>query len=145
MKSAPEIAFDYQPSRLLAMAMVGMTVLAVVAAMLNGLALQWRVLPASLASTLGAFVLFRHYRPRFVRIAHGAGGWFLIDRHGKEHPANLMAHVRRGVLLVLEFGGELLPVTRIVLASDNCDADLRRRLILVLAAGEPRTPLGLQQ
>ncbi len=145
MKSAPEIAFDYRPSRLLAMAIAAVTVLAVVAAMFNGLDWPWRLLLAMLASALGSLVLFRHHQPGFVRIAHGASGWTLIDANGNDHPAILRAHVRRGTLLVLEFGAVARPATRIILAADNCSADLLRRLMLVLAAGEPRSLVGLQE
>lgn len=142
MKSAPAIAFDYQPSRLLALAVVGMMALAIVSAMLNGLALPWRLLLALLAAAAGIAVLFRHLRPAFVCIAHGAGGWTLVDGQGDDHPASLLAHVHRGGLLVLEFGVESLPPTRFILAPDNCDADMRRRLLLILAAGEPKQQAG---
>ena len=138
MKSAPAIAFDYLPSRLLALVACVVTLLAVVATLLSGLDWPWRILLAVLAVGLGGYALHRHLRPGFVRIAHGAGGWTLVDGQGRDHPASLLAHVQRGWLLVLEFGSEVLPRTRFILATDNCDADLRRRLLLVLAAGEPK-------
>ena len=138
MKSAPAIAFDYRPSRLIGLVIVCMTGLAVVATVLSGLAWQWCALLVLLAGALGGLVLVRHLRSGFVRIAHGAGGWTLVDGQGLDHPASLLAHVQRGWLLVLEFGTESVPRTRIILATDNCDADLRRRLLLVLAAGEPK-------
>ncbi|MEZ5462964.1 hypothetical protein [Dokdonella sp.] len=137
MKSAPAIALDYRPSRLLALAMAAMTAIAITAALLSGLAFPWRLLAAVLAGAFGCFVLVRHLRPRFSRIAHGAGGWILVDGEAREHPVSLLAHVERGGLLVLEFGAESTARTRFLLAPDNCDADLRRRLLLVLAAGEP--------
>jgi hypothetical protein len=138
MKSAPAIALDYRPSRLLAMAMATMTAAAIAAALLSGLTLPWQLLLALLAVVSGGFIVFRHLHPRFVRIAHGAGGWILVDGEGREHPVGLRAHVERGGLLVLEFGAESMPRTRFILARDNCSADLRRRLLLVLAAGEPK-------
>lgn len=138
MKSAPAIAFEYRPSRLLALLLGGMTALAVVAIVLSGLAWQWRVVLVLLAIVLGGLALNRHLRSGFARIAHGAGGWTLVDDQGREHPASLLAQVKRGWLLVLEFGSETLPRTRFILANDNCDADLRRRLLLILAAGEPK-------
>lgn len=136
MKSAPAIAFDYRPSRLLAMVVGGITALAIAASLQNGLEWPWRVLLSVSATALGCLVLFRHLKSGFVRIAHGASGWTLVDGTGQEHPANLLAHVQRNLLLILEFGGGSLPCTRFILAPDNCDAELRRRLLLVLAAGE---------
>lgn len=144
MKSAPAIALDYHPSRLLALAMAAMTATAIAAALLNGLLLPWRLLLAVAAGAFGCLVLVRHLRPRFSRIAHGAGGWILVDGRGGEHPVSLLAHVLRGGLLVLEFGGESMPRARFLFASDNCSADLRRRLLLVLAAGEPRQQIRQQ-
>lgn len=145
MKSAPAIAFDYRPSRLIGVATTCMMALAIAAALLNGLDLPWRLLLALLASALGAIVLYRHFQLRFVRIARGAGGWTLVDVQGHDRPANLLAHVHRGGLLVLEFGDESLPRTRFMLTPDNCNADLRRRLVLVLAAGEPKQQTGLTE
>lgn len=138
MKSAPAIAFDYRPSRLLAMVMGGMTTLAVAAALLNGLEWPWRLFLSVLATALGFLMLYRHLKSRFIRIAHGASGWTLVDGSGQEHPTSLLAHVQRNLLLILEFGDDALPRTRFILVPDNCDADLRRRLLLVLAAGEPK-------
>lgn len=142
MKSAPAIAFDYRPSRLLGALIAGMTVLAVAATVLSGLEWAWRLALALLAAALGAFLLWRHLRPAFVRIAHGEGGWTLVDGHGHDHPASLLAHVERGGLLVLEFGAESTPRARFLFAADNCSAELRRRLLLVLAAGEPKQQAG---
>ncbi|MGB0134016.1 hypothetical protein [Dokdonella sp.] len=141
MKSAPAIAFDYRPSRLLGLAIACMTVLAVVATVLNGLDLQWRLLLALIAASFGSFALFRHLQPRYLRIARGEGGWILVDGHGVDHPASLIGHVDRGGLLVLEFVDDTVARTRFILAADNCEGDLRRRLLLVLAAGEPRQQL----
>lgn len=138
MRSAHAIAFDYRPSSLLALVIICMTASAVVATALSGLVWQWCVALSLLAVALGGMVLYRHLRSGYHRIAHGAGGWTLIDGQGRDHPASLLASVQRGWLLVLEFGSESLPRTRFILATDNCDADLRRRLLLVLAAGEPK-------
>src|SRR5690606_13284777 len=94
-----------------------------------------RLVLAVAALALTVLALRKHLRPRTRRVAHGAGGWLLVDGEGNERSARLAAHVQRGNLLLLEFRAEEQPGhQRILLTTDNSDADLRRRLILVLAA-----------
>ena len=134
MKSAPSIAFDFSPSRGIAIAITAITLLAMIAVLLGGFAMVLK-LPIALAAFLyGSLSLKRHLTPRVVRIARGAGGWLLVDGKGAEIPVTLVDSLRRGFLLVLGFRGETGRVQRFVLAPDNCDADLHRRLLLTLAA-----------
>ncbi len=135
MKSAPAIAFDYRPSRRVAIAVAGVAALAILAVFLSGLGLGMRLVLVLAALPLTMLALRAHLRPRTRRVAHGAGGWLLVDRRGNERSARLAAHVQRGNLLLLEFlAEEQSGRQRILLTTDNSDADLRRRLILVLAA-----------
>jgi toxin CptA len=135
MKSAPAIAFDYRPSRRVAIAVVGVAALAILAVFLSGLSLGMRLVLALAALVLTVPALRKHLRPSTRRVAHGAGGWLLVDGEGNERSARLVAHVQRGNLLLLEFRAEEQSGhQRILLTTDNSDADLRRRLILVLAA-----------
>ncbi|HQW76135.1 MAG TPA: hypothetical protein PLJ77_04545 [Dokdonella sp.] len=146
MKSAPAIAFDYRPSRRVAIAVVGVAALAILAVFLSGLSLGMRLVLALAALVLTVLALGKHLRPRIRRVAHGAGGWLLVDGEGNECSARLVAHVQRGNLLLLDFqAGNPLRQQRVLLTGDNSDADLRRRLILVLAATvRTSTPLGLE-
>ncbi|MEO7935265.1 MAG: hypothetical protein ABIR27_03320 [Dokdonella sp.] len=140
MKSAPSIAFDFSPSRGIAIAIAAITLLAMVAVLLGGFAMAVK-LPIALGALLyGVCSLKRHLTPRVVRIAHGTGGWLLVDGNGAEFPATLVDSVRRGFLLVLGFRQEEGSVQRFVLTPDNCDADLRRRLLLTIAASSHSEP-----
>jgi hypothetical protein len=135
MRSAPAIAFDYRPSRVLGVlgALVGL--LAVAAPWASGLGTPLRVLVSLAALVLATSAIRRHARPRFRCVACREGEWFLLDRGGDEHPAELVAQTRIGVMLALDFAVGRSRA-RMVLLPDNLDADTRRRLILLLA----RTP-----
>ncbi len=142
MKSAPAIAFDYRPCRGIALAIAGMTVVAVVAAVASGLALALKLPIAMAALVYGTLALKRHWRPETVRIARGEAGWLLVDGVGKENVVALVDHAHRGFLLMLGFRKEDGPILRFMLTPDNCDADLRRRLLLTVAAGkDPPAPI----
>lgn len=141
MKSAPGIAFDYRPSRGLAVAIVGMTLLAILGVALGGLAMSVKLPILFAALIYGAFSLRRHLRSDIVRIARGAGGWLLVDAKGAEFPVTLVDSLHRGILVVLGFRQEGRPVRRFVLTPDNCDADLRRRVLLTVAASKNSEPL----
>lgn len=136
MKSAPTIAFDYRPSRRIAVAAALVCIGAVVALWLSGLPLAARV-PLSLAVLVsGACALRRHGKPRFRRIARRKSGWTLVDALDGEHPATLAAHARLGNLLTLDFRHSAGQRFRPLLAPDNLDPDTRRRLILLLARAD---------
>lgn len=140
MKSAPSIAFDFSPSRGISIAIAVITLLAMVAVLLGGFAMALKP-PIALAAFLyGVWSLRRHLTPPVVRIACGAGGWLLVDSKGAEVPVTLVDSLRRGFLLVLGFRREEGSVQRFVLAPDNCDADLRRRLLLTIAANGSSEP-----
>jgi len=92
---------------------------------------------ASLAALVaGVASLARFERVAFPRIALRASGWTLVDATGVEHTANLVAHVRLGTWLLLDFRSANRRRFRAVLGPDNIDADTRRRLILLLSRAE---------
>lgn len=142
MKSVPAIAFEYRPCRGISVAIAGMTVLAPVAITASGLALALK-LPIALAALIyGILALKRHWRPETVRVARGDGGWLLVDGVGKETAVALVDHAQRGFLLMLGFRKDDGSVQRFMLTPDNCDADLRRRLLLTVAASkDPAAPI----
>ncbi|MBN8727379.1 MAG: hypothetical protein J0H15_06700 [Xanthomonadales bacterium] len=136
MKSAPPIAFDYRPSRRIAAAALALAALALACATLNDLPAGLRLLlvPALLAAV--AVGLWRFLHPPFRRVAWGGSGWLLIDRQGDAHAATLVGQRRLGNLLALDFRCPTRAPFRPLLASDNLDADTRRRLVLTLARAD---------
>ena len=141
MKSAPAIAFDYQPSRGLAIAMIGVTLLSMIAVLLSGVGIALKLLISISSLVYGSWSLRRHLKSDVVRIARGAGGWILVDAKGTEFPVTLVDSLRHECLLVLGFRRDEGPIQRFVLAPDNCDADLRRRLVLTVASSKnPASP-----
>lgn len=141
MKSAPSIAFDYRPCRGLSVAIIGLILLALLAVFLSGLHLIVKLLLALLVAALGCVGLYRHLTTTTVRVARGEGGWLLVDADGGEMPVALIDHVRRGFFLVLSFHQEGVGKHSLVLTPDNSDAELRRRLMLILATGNDRPKL----
>lgn len=134
MKSAPAIAFDYRPCRGIGIAIAGMTAIALLAISRSGIGPAWIWPLGVFALVTGLHALYRHFHPDTVRIARTDGGWLLVDRAGEERAVSLAGHARRGWLLVLQFDGERVGRRSFVLTTDNLDPDLRRRLMLVLAA-----------
>ena len=136
MRSAQGIAFDYTPSHRLAAATIAVACAAIVAPWLSGVPVYARfaLSAAAIVCVIGALRGFA--RSRYRRIAWRALGWTLVDDNGTEHPADLVAHIRLGTWLVLDFRIDARRRFRAVLGSDNLDRDTRRRLVLLLARAE---------
>jgi toxin CptA len=141
MKSAAAIAFDYQPSRWLIAAAVVMLTLALAAVTLSGFNATVRIALGLAAIAYAALALRRFARVQVMRAAwHEAGHWRVVDTSGVDHLADLSHAVVRGDWIVLNLrrsDGTRLPI---VLAPDNSDNDLRRRLRVRLARGMPDAP-----
>jgi toxin CptA len=129
MKSAPAIAFDYRPSRWLAAAIVLIVLLALLALAFSGIDLWVKLGLACTACIYAAYALLRFLSVPLRRIAwHAAGHWRIVDARGAEYVVELRHAAVRGDWIVLIFrrtDGERVPL---VLAPDNCDTDIRRRL-----------------
>jgi toxin CptA len=136
MKSAPTIAFDYAPSRWIALATVLVCAGAVLAPWLSTLPLAACAGVSLAAAGFGAFALRRQWRTPFRRIACRASGWTLVDLADTEHEAILESHAHLGALMVLAFRHGPRARFRAVFGPDNLDAETRRRLILLLARAE---------
>jgi toxin CptA len=136
VKSAPTIAFDYRPSRGIAIAATVVVMAAVMAPWFTGL--HWSVALAlsTAALIIGMAALKRFTHTAFRRIAYQASGWKLVDADEVEYAVDLMAHTRLGIWLVLDFRQARDHRFRAVLGPDNVDAETRRRLILLLARAE---------
>lgn len=115
------------------MAIVVLTLLAVVSILLSGIPLIAKPFFALAAAGYGCWALYRHLKSGIVRVARGESGWLVVDASGAERAVELIDHVRRGFLLVLSFRQERVRNRFMVLSPDNSDAELRRRLILILA------------
>lgn len=132
MKSAPSIAFDYAPSRLVFAALC-------VVAGLAAAAPWFSALPPAVCAALSLFAVVlatiaaRSFQaPPFVRIAYRGDGWVLLDRAGIEHAALLRAYRHLGVFVTLDWRHARHARFRVVLAPDNLDAETRRRLVVLL-------------
>jgi hypothetical protein len=136
MKSAPSIAFDYTPSRLVAFAALVITALATASPFLTDIPLASALAASVLPALFTLVALLRFMHPRFRRIARDATGWKLVDAAGVAHPCELTADTRFAQLIALDFridgGGRF----RAIIGPDNLDRDTLRRLVLRLARGE---------
>ncbi|MEO8010655.1 MAG: hypothetical protein ABI650_03315 [Dokdonella sp.] len=133
MKSAPTIAFDIAPSRRLAALALVIVLLAVIAVVLSGFAFAVRLAVAMAVVAAGAHALKRFLEPGYRRVARDSSGWQLVSDGGDALPATLVGYSRLGPFLVLEFLLGPDRRYRCVLTPDVIDADVRRRLLLILA------------
>lgn len=136
MRSVPDIAFDYRPSRALVAAAIVVAVLAAFAASANGLPPAVRL--AGIAAVIAAtgVGLRRFLDPPFRRCAWRSSGWIGIDRDGEERMLALAGEVRIRPWLALDFRTPDRRRFRAVLGPDNLDAPTRRRLAVLLSRAE---------
>lgn len=142
MRSAPAIAFDYRPSRLLIAALASMLVLALVSIAASGLGWPWKIGLSAIALCAGMLSLRRLAHPRWTRIAFGEAGWVLADQAGREAPAELARYTKLGAMQVLSLRAESRAFDAVILP-DNLNGDARRRLALIPKADAwaPENPL----
>jgi hypothetical protein len=100
MKSAATIAFDYRPSRWVAIAAIAIVVAAFVAPWLANLPLLVQAGASLAIAAYGAVSLRRFLAAPFGRIACRASGWTLVDAMQVEHAATLATHVAVGAWIV---------------------------------------------
>lgn len=134
MKSASAIAFDYRPSRWLIAAIGLVALLAVAAVVASGLP-AWSKWPLTVAvAVYAAYELRQLLRDPVRRVSwHEAGHWRIANTDGTEHVAELVHGSVRGTWIVLQLRYTDRRRVSIVLAPDNCDADVHRRLRVRLA------------
>lgn len=132
MRSAPAIAFDYRPSRLLIAALASMLVLALGSIVASGLDLPWKIGLSAIALCAGMLSLHRLAHPRWTRIAFGEAGWVLVDRAGDEASAVLVRYTKLGALQVLTLRAASRSFHTVILP-DNLSRDARRRIVLIAA------------
>jgi toxin CptA len=137
MKSAPAITFDYSPSRWLVVALAGVALLAVLATAASAIETWMKLLLGVAVCIYAADAMRRLLHPVVRRCAWYEGGhWRVRDAAGQDHAASLLSASVRGNLIVLRLRSELQRSTALLLVSDNCDADTRRRLRVRLARAD---------
>jgi len=137
MPSATAIAFDYRPSRRLQAAIVAVALLAGVSIACSALP-RWLDVALLLAvAAYAATALWQLRRHAGWRVGwHDAGHWSVAREGGATQTAELRDASVRGDWIVLRLrlsDGRTLPL---VLAGDNSDAELRRRLRVRLARAD---------
>ncbi len=139
MKSAAAIAFEHRPSRWLTAAIVATLALALSGDALSGLPAVAKLGLGVLAIAYAGFSLRRLLGNPVCRAAwHSAGHWRVVDRNGEEHVADLARATVRADWITLNLRRTDGKRITLVLAPDNSDADIRRRLRVRLARGIPK-------
>jgi toxin CptA len=138
MTSAPAIGFEYRPSRLLPRALVVVAMLAVLAVMLSALPLWLK--PLLLVVVLAA--TWRAIRQLAASPIAAAGwsadnAWTLRLLDHDDVPATLASFRVLGALVWLRLQTAERGAQVLLLAPDNSDADIRRRLRMRLATMQP--------
>jgi membrane-bound toxin of toxin-antitoxin system len=138
MTSAPAIGFEYRPSRLLPRLLIVLAALAALAAVLSGLDLWLK--PLLLLAVLVA--TWRAIRQLAASPIAAAGwsadnAWTLRLLDHEDVPATLASFRVLGALVWLRLQTAERGVQVLLLAPDNSDADIRRRLRMRLATMQP--------
>lgn len=136
MTSAPAIGFDYRPSRLprQLLLVIGVLVLVAIAASGATWVLKLPMALASIASVVSAW--WRVSRSPVTGVALAGETWTLYLAARDESPATLASFRILGSCVLLRLkSADRMEV--LLLATDNSDADLRRRLRMRLAAMQP--------
>lgn len=135
MTSAPAIGFEYRPSRWLPRLLGAVAVLAMLAIVLSGLPVGLKLLLAALVALL-VFLALRRWSASPVRAAgwSGEAGWSLRLADHSDTPAVLASFRMLGSCILLRLQAAPLGEQVLLLAPDNSDADIRRRLRMRLAS-----------
>ncbi|UGB39379.1 hypothetical protein [Frateuria soli] len=136
MTSAPAIGFDYRPSRLPARLTAIVGALAFVAIALSGAPLALKLLLWAGTLVLAAVVARRSMRSCIVGIGYGPEGWALYRADRTQLPATLLSHRVIGTCVLLRLRTDETTEV-LILAPDNSDPDIRRRLRMRLFAQAP--------
>lgn len=136
MTSAPAIGFDYRPSHLPGRLLAAVTALAIVAIALSGAPFWLKVALTAATSMLAVIAARRARRSRIAGVGYGPDGWALYRADRSQLPATLRSHRVIGTCVLLRLKTDHTNET-LLLAPDNSDPDIRRRLRMRLAAQSP--------
>jgi toxin CptA len=138
MTSAPAIGFEYRPSRLLQRAMILLAALSILAVALCALAawLKWLL---AIAVVLATWRSLHQVATAPIAAAGWSdeNGWILRLLDHQDVPATLASFRVLGAFVLLRLQTPERGVQVLLLAPDNSDADIRRRLRMRLATMEP--------
>jgi len=134
MTSAPAIGFEYRPSCWLPRLLLAVAILAMLAVLLSGLP-WWLKTTLFVAVALVAHRAMRRWSASPVRAAgwSSEGGWSLRLADHSDLPASLASFRVLGACILLRLRAAPLGEQVLLLAPDNSDADIRRRLRMRLA------------
>lgn len=134
MTSAPAIGFEYRPSHWLPRLLWAMSVLALLAIAATGFPV-WLKLLLALVVAAAVFHAVRHWQGDSVRAAGWGsdGNWSLRLASGDDAPATLASFRLLGDFILLRLQAPTHGRQVLLLAPDNSDADIRRRLRMRLA------------
>ena len=138
MTSAPAIGFDYVPSRWLQRLLWIVAALTALAVMLCALS-WWLRLALVIVVVLATWLAHRRLVVSMVAAAGWSDGreWTLRMADHEDVPAILMSFRVLGACVLLRLRTAEQGVQVLLLAPDNSDADIRRRLRMRLAALQP--------
>lgn len=134
MTSAPAIGFEYRPSRWLPRLLWSLAVLVLLAIALCDLS-WWLKLPLAVLAVLLVSRAVRRHRTSPVTAAGWSsdGGWSLRLADHSDASASLASFRVLGECILLRLRAVSLGEQVLLLAPDNSDADIRRRLRVRLA------------
>lgn len=138
MTSAPAIGFEYRPSRVLRRVLLVVAILALLAVVLCALALWLKLLLIA-----GVLLATRQSLRKAAGSAVAAAGWSAGSSwtlHLADHedvPATLTSFRVLGSFILLRLHTAKQGKQVLLLAPDNSDADIRRRLRMRLATVQP--------
>lgn len=148
MRTAPAVAFDYRPSRVLAVATFAVSLLAVWAVAISGVP-EWLCLALMLLIVAsGAASLVRLLRPRIRSLLWRADGTIelVLQNRTREEGGDALGELRgarvMGPLIVLVLHWPPRGQAALWLLPDNLGPDTRRRLRMRLGSGDSRALSG---
>ncbi|SEI83015.1 protein YgfX [Frateuria terrea] len=136
MTSAPAIGFDYRPSRVPRQLLAMVAALACVAIALSGVPLGFKLVLGTGVLFLALAAARRSARSRIAGVGYGSDGWALYQADRSQLPATLLSHRVIGTCVLLRLQTDRATEI-LLLAPDNSDPDIRRRLRMRLAAQSP--------
>lgn len=138
MTSAPAIGFEYRPSRLLRRVVILMAGLAMLAVLLCALT-PWLKLLLVIVVLLPTWRALRRMRGTPIVAAGWSADndWVLRLINQEDVPAQLASFRVLGAFVLLRLQTAERGAQMLLLAPDNSDADIRRRLRMRLATVQP--------
>jgi toxin CptA len=138
MTSAPAIGFEYAPSRLLLRCLMVVAALAALAVALSGLSIGLKLILIVAVALMTWQNMQRASRSPLAAAGWDAeGGWTLRTVDHEDIAATLASFRVLGGFILLRLRTVDRGVQVLLLAPDNSDADIRRRLRMRLATVQP--------